>query len=74
MGYIFHLLRNRYTLVAMLCLGISTPSPAPACTRAVYLGSNGDVITVRSMDWADDILTNLWILHRLTTPLEECCA
>lgn len=32
-----------------------------ACTRAVYLGANSDVITARTMDWKDDIETNLWI-------------
>jgi penicillin V acylase-like amidase (Ntn superfamily) len=36
----------------------------PACTRAVYLGDNGDVITARSMDWKVDVLTNLWIFPR----------
>ncbi len=35
-----------------------------ACTRAVYLGPNGSIITARSMDWQDDIGTNLWILPR----------
>ncbi|MFG1350833.1 linear amide C-N hydrolase [Xanthobacter autotrophicus] len=33
---------------------------AQACTRAVYLGSDGVVITGRSMDWAEDMRTNLW--------------
>jgi len=37
---------------------------ATACTRAVYLGDNGDVITARSMDWKVDVLTNLWIFPR----------
>src|SRR5580698_2358767 len=37
---------------------------APACTRAVYLGDNGDVITARSMDWKMDVLTNLLIFPR----------
>jgi penicillin V acylase-like amidase (Ntn superfamily) len=37
---------------------------AVACTRAVYLGDNGDVITARSMDWKVDVLTNLWIFPR----------
>ncbi|MGO9135199.1 MAG: linear amide C-N hydrolase [Methylovirgula sp.] len=37
---------------------------AQACTRVVYLGKNGDVITARSMDWKSDIGTNLWILPR----------
>jgi hypothetical protein len=39
-------------------------APALACTRAVYLGDNGDVITARSMDWKVDVATNLYILPR----------
>jgi len=35
-----------------------------ACTRAVYLGPDGEVITARSMDWKVDVGTNLWILPR----------
>ncbi|WP_395326865.1 linear amide C-N hydrolase [Novosphingobium sp. BL-8H] len=37
---------------------------ADACTRAVYLGPNDNVITARSMDWKSDILSNLWVLPR----------
>ncbi len=37
---------------------------AQACTRFVYLGANGDVITARSMDWKSEMPTNLWILPR----------
>ena len=37
---------------------------ARACTRVVYLGANGEVITARSMDWKEDIGTNLWIFPR----------
>lgn len=40
------------------------PLSADACTRAVYLGTNGIVITTRSMDWKSDIATNLWIFPR----------
>ena len=32
-----------------------------ACTRAVYLGKNDDVITARTMDWKNDVETNLWV-------------
>ena len=39
-------------------------SAAQACTRFVYFGANGSVITARSMDWKSDIATNLWILPR----------
>src|SRR5215813_11242338 len=35
-----------------------------ACTRAVFLGPNDEVITARSMDWKVDVLTNLWVFPR----------
>lgn len=34
------------------------------CTRAVYLGPEETVITARTMDWVEDIRTNLWSLPR----------
>ncbi len=37
---------------------------ADACTRAVYLGPEGQVVTGRSMDWQEDMHTNLWIFPR----------
>lgn len=37
---------------------------AEACTRAVYLGENEQIITARSMDWKEDVETNLWILPK----------
>ena len=37
---------------------------AEACTRLVYLGTNEQVITARSMDWKSDIGTNLWLFPR----------
>lgn len=51
--------------LAALFLGLSFNSTdVDACTRVVYQGSNGNVITARSMDWKDDIPANLWILPR----------
>jgi penicillin V acylase-like amidase (Ntn superfamily) len=35
-----------------------------ACTRAVFLGADGQVITARSMDWKSDVGTNLWLFPR----------
>ncbi len=35
-----------------------------ACTRVVYKGTNGTIITARSMDWKGEIPANLWILPR----------
>jgi penicillin V acylase-like amidase (Ntn superfamily) len=34
------------------------------CTRALYQGSNYTVITGRSMDWKEDMASNLWVLPR----------
>jgi choloylglycine hydrolase len=45
----------------MLLLHIET---GEACTRIVYQGPNGMVITARSMDWQGDIPANLWIFPR----------
>jgi penicillin V acylase-like amidase (Ntn superfamily) len=35
-----------------------------ACTRAVYLGSDGLVITGRNMDWVEDMASNMWVFPR----------
>ncbi|MGI0481622.1 linear amide C-N hydrolase [Geminocystis sp. CENA526] len=35
-----------------------------ACTRVLYSGSDNTVITGRSMDWKEDIRSNLWVLPR----------
>ncbi|WP_341273439.1 linear amide C-N hydrolase [Advenella incenata] len=35
-----------------------------ACTRFVYHGVQGEVITARSMDWKTDVGTNLWVFPR----------
>lgn len=39
-------------------------STVHACTRVVFLGENNTVITGRSMDWAEDMRSNLWIFPR----------
>ncbi|MBB6308252.1 linear amide C-N hydrolase [Xanthobacter tagetidis] len=59
------LLRLAKGLAAAFCgiAGALAPlgsGPAEACTRAVYLGSGGVNITGRTMDWAEDMRTNLW--------------
>lgn len=35
-----------------------------ACSRVVYQGPEDIVLTARSMDWADEIYSNLWIFPR----------
>lgn len=46
------------TALALLAEG------AQACTRVVYLGPDGNIVTARSMDWKVDVATNLWIFPR----------
>jgi len=51
---------------AAIAIAATSAAPAAACTRAVYLGSADTVITGRSMDWAEDMHTNLWVFPRGT--------
>ncbi|WP_370643619.1 linear amide C-N hydrolase [Shinella sp. NM-101] len=37
---------------------------AQACTRLVYHGADGNIVTARSMDWKLDVATNLWAFPR----------
>lgn len=47
-----------------LILASSLFIPSYACTRAVYLGPNGMVVTGRTMDWKEEIRSNLYLLPR----------
>ena len=50
---------------ALAALGAVAPSgPAEACTRVLYTAPGGTVLTGRSMDWAEDMHTNLWAFPR----------
>lgn len=53
------------TLLLAGMLAIASPAAdSNACTRVVYKGQNGTLLTARSMDWKEDIMTNLWIFPR----------
>ena len=60
-----HFPRLRAIVVAIAAMAIAIP--ADACTRAVYLGPEGQTVTGRSMDWQEDMHTNLWIFPRGVT-------
>ncbi len=58
-----HLRLKACVLAASLAL-LAAPfviDPAQACTRALYVGDSGLVITGRSMDWSEDMRSNLWV-------------
>lgn len=42
----------------------AVPHPAETCTRVVYHGPDGRYLTGRTMDWREEILSNLWIFPR----------
>jgi penicillin V acylase-like amidase (Ntn superfamily) len=50
-------------LIAGLMAGFAVQS-ADACTRAVYIGPDNVVVTGRSMDWSENMNSNLWIMPR----------
>lgn len=50
-------------ILAFLSLAVFTQK-AYSCTRIVYHGLNGTVITARSMDWRTEIPANLWVFPR----------
>jgi len=47
-----------------LAMAVASSHLANACTRAIYAGPNGTVITTRSNDWIGSQSTNLWLYPR----------
>ena len=48
-------------IVFAAILAIPALPPASACTRSLYVGDDGTVITGRNMDWKEDLASNLYI-------------
>ncbi|WCT13223.1 linear amide C-N hydrolase [Mucilaginibacter jinjuensis] len=59
-----HQLLQKSAIVLLFLMIVSQTIDSVACTRVMYQGPNGTVITARSMDWSDDIASNLWIFPR----------
>jgi choloylglycine hydrolase len=51
---------NRIILTISLALNFFTINVATACSRFTYTAADNTVITGRSMDWNEDIKTDLW--------------
>ncbi len=51
------------TLIAA-CGALIASAPSEACTRALYVAKDGTVIVGRSMDWGEDMMSNMWVLPR----------
>jgi len=56
----------RRPLAALIAstLSLAGWAPAEACTRALYVAGDGTVIVGRSMDWGEDMMSNMWVLPR----------
>ena len=50
-----------FRAMLLLAAGVLSSTTASACSRVVYQGPKGTIITARSMDWNEDMKTNLWI-------------
>jgi penicillin V acylase-like amidase (Ntn superfamily) len=59
-----HLHRILYGALLLTFFMIVAEQSALACTRAVYFGKEGQTVTGRTMDWLEDMQSNLWIFPR----------
>ena len=59
-------MKKKLVGVALLLVAVSLWSvqPVGACTRAVYIGPDQMVITGRTMDWKEDIMSNIYVFPR----------
>jgi penicillin V acylase-like amidase (Ntn superfamily) len=59
-----HLSRNSLHALMVLLLIFAAPILADACTRVLYVAKDGTIIVGRSMDWGEDMHSNMWVLPR----------
>src|SRR6056297_348698 len=52
------------TILVTVALSMGLVVSAEACTRALYVGDNGLVVTGRSMDWGEDMHSELWVFPK----------
>lgn len=53
-----------FVALALTILPFVSPLQLQACTRALYQGPDGTIVTGRSMDWAEKTGTDLWAFPR----------
>lgn len=56
--------RHFMLLVMAVFLLLAAPMMADACTRVLYVAQDGTIIVGRSMDWGEDMHSNMWVLPR----------
>jgi choloylglycine hydrolase len=51
-------------MAAVLSIAMAAPFAADACSRGVYFGEEGQIVTGRTMDWFSSLETNMWLYPR----------
>ena len=59
-----HTLRRQLIALISSIAIIATQMPVAACTRVLFKARDGTVIVGRSMDWGEDMHSNMWVLPR----------
>lgn len=49
--------------VALAAIASMSVQQTEACTRATYIGPDNTVITGRTMDWKEDLMSNIYYSH-----------
>lgn len=57
-------MEKRIVITGILLAFFAHFTPIQACTRAVYLGPDNMVITGRTMDWKEDLKSNIYLFPR----------
>jgi penicillin V acylase-like amidase (Ntn superfamily) len=58
------LMKMKSFVAVALAAVVGVPVDVMCCTRAVYFGKASQTVTGRSMDWVEDMQTNLWVFPR----------
>jgi penicillin V acylase-like amidase (Ntn superfamily) len=59
-----HSLRTQWIALVSASAIFATSMPVAACSRVLFKGNDGTVITGRSMDWGEDMHSDMWVLPR----------
>lgn len=54
-----------FKIIAITFVAVATSlQSSEACTRATYIGPDNMVVTGRTMDWKEDIMSNIYVFPR----------
>lgn len=57
-------MKKNYLFLILSLVFLAISIQADACTRVVYTGNNGMVVTGRTMDWKTKLESNIWVFPR----------